>query len=250
MASGASIIPFEWKHMFCHTSIQAIFHSIGSIFAVGLGTNINAPSGLFGRRCSHCGLKLELLPLHTLVLVGLHLSRSGCKGENLFGILACLLCLLKYGANPLLKAELSVQALLGDEEVNGCSHEELDPAELAEKVADSLVSMWSKRVSTGWGVFCKVLRSSQATWRVQPSRRRPTSEEMEYKTRFNTFGHSEDKTSTNKEESNCQYLPVKCPDFTDHTNYFGGNNILAPLWAAVQTELLTYRRLKEGDEWI
>jgi hypothetical protein len=33
-------------------------------------------------------------------------------------------------------------------------------------------------------------------------------------------------------------------------NFFGKNKSLATLWAAVQTELLTYRRIAEGDLWI
>lgn len=251
LANGTSAIPFEWKHMFCHTSVQTVCHCIGAIFGNGLIPDINAPSGLFVRRCLHCGLKLQLLPLHTLVLIGLHLSRSGCKNETLFGILACLVCLLSYGANPTLKANISVQALLGNEDVNECSHEELDPAELAEKVPASLKSMWSRQLSTGWQVICNVLRNSQAEWKVRPSRRRSTSKEREHDDQFNMFiRYSEDEMSTDEEASHKLYLPAECPDDEDHRNFFGGNKVLSSLWAAVQTELLTYRRLKEGDEWI
>lgn len=35
-----------------------------------------------------------------------------------------------------------------------------------------------------------------------------------------------------------------------HEHYFGGDTGLAVLSAAVRTELLTYRRLTEGDPWI
>lgn len=214
LASGTSGIPFGWKHMFCHTSVQTICHCIGTIFWPHWGPNINAPSGLFMRRCLHCGVKLQILPLHTLVLVGLHLSQSGCKDETLFGILACLLCLLSYGANPLLKADISLEALLGSEEVNECSHEELDPAELAEKVPASFTLTWSRELRTGWQVVCNVLKHSQAEWKVRHS-----------------------------------HLPTKCPEDDARYNFFGGSKILPSLWAAVQTELLTYRRLDEGDAW-
>ena len=225
LANGISDIPFKWKHMFCHTAVQTICHCIGIIFGPSWGPDIDAPSGLFVRRCLHCGLKLQLLPLHTLVLVGLHLSCSGCKNENLFGILACLLCLLSYGANPLLKADISVQALLGDEEVDECSHEELDPAELAERVPTRLKTMWSQELSTGWQVICNVLKCSQAEWCV-------------------------DEMSTHEEASNEHLFPAYCPCDESPKNFFGGSKVLASLWAAVQTELLTYRRLEEGDEWI
>ena len=48
-------------------------------------------------------------------------------------------------------------------------------------------------------------------------------------------------------------VPSWCPDFDDyddHFHYFGVSPNMAILWAAVQTELLTYRNLKEGDPWI
>lgn len=55
---------------------------------------------------------------------------------------------------------------------------------------------------------------------------------------------------TDEETSHEHRLPVLCPDHENDVNFFGANKVLAPLWAAVQTELLTYRRLKEGDEWV
>lgn len=251
LANGTSGIPFEWKHMFCHTSAQTICHCIGAIFWPRWGPNINTPSGLFVRRCSKCGLKLQVLPLHTLVLVGLHLSQSGCKDETLFGILACLLCLLSYGANPLLKADMSLQAFLGSEEVNECSHEKLDPAELAEKVPASLKLTWSRELRTGWQVMCNVLKHSQAEWRVRHSPRRSVSKEREHEDEFNTFiEYSEDEMSIDEEASCDRHLPARCPGNDDHRNFFGGSKVLPSLWAAVQTELLTYRRLEEGDAWI
>lgn len=213
LANGTSRIPFEWKHMFCHTSVQTICHCIGAVFGPRWGPDINTPSGIFLRRCSHCGLKLQLLPLHTLVLVGLHLSHSGCKGENLFGILACLLCLLSHGANPLLKAHISSQTLFENDQGSACGHEELDPAELIEKLSTRLELRWSKELSTGWQVIHYALKQSQAEWKLN-------------------------------------HLPAYRPDHDALHNFFGANKVLAPLWAAVQTELLTYRRLKEGGEWI
>ena len=252
LANGTPSVPFEWKHMFCHTSIQTICHCIGTVFRPYWRPDINVPSGLFVRRCLHCGLKLQLFPLHTLILVGLHLSQSGCKDETLFGILACLLCLLNNGANPLLKANISVQALLDDEEGDECSHEELDPAELVKKIPISLKSMWSRELSTGWQVICNVLeKHSQAEWKVKPSRHQSASNEQENDDEFDTFLRcTEDEMRTDEEEGDQKHLPAVCPDNEFHRNFFGENRILASLWAAVQTELLTYRRLEEGDGWI
>ena len=251
LANGIAGIPSEWKHMFCHTSVQAICHCIGTIFAPLWGPDINTSSGLFVRRCTRCGLKMQLLPLHTLVLVGFHLAQSGCKDETLFGILACLLCLSSNGANPLLKANISVQALLGSEDVNECSHEELDPAEFAEMMPAGLTLTWSKELRTGWQVVCKVFKISQAVWKDKPSRRRATSKRREYDDEVDTFvEYSEDDMDTDEEASRNVYLPAECPDSDLHSNFFGQSEVLASLWAAVQTELLTYRRLEEGDAWM
>ena len=35
-----------------------------------------------------------------------------------------------------------------------------------------------------------------------------------------------------------------------HRHPFGENRILAILWASVQAELATYRRLREGESWL
>ena len=250
-ANGISRIPFEWKHMFCHTSAQTICHCIGAIFGPSYRPNIDAPSGLFVRRCLHCGLKLQLLPLHTLILVGLHLSHFGCEKENLFGILACLLCLLHNGANPLLKANISVQALLGNEEGNECGHEQLDPAELAEKVLASSTLTLSSELSIGWQIMCNVLRYAQAEWKIKSRRRRSASITSQLDDRFDaSIGYSQDEMSTDEEASYECPLPTDCPDEGYWVSYFGRSKVLASLWAAVQTELLTYRRLEERDEWI
>lgn len=254
LANGNASIPFEWKHMFCHTSVQAICHCIGTVFGPRWGPDINAPSGLFVRRCLHCGDKLELFPLHTLVLVGFHLAQSGCEGETLFGILACLLCLLRNGANPLLKANVSIWALLDDDESGECEHEDLDPHELAEKMLAGFKLKWSAETRTGWQVVCNVLKQSNTQRQSRSTGRRNPSEEQEREDGFNTsIEYQEDDVTVNEEASSHPYPLIHCPVDQDpdyHTNFFGDNEILPSLWAAVQTEFLTYRRLEEGDRWI
>ncbi|KAM0799060.1 hypothetical protein BDR22DRAFT_881333 [Usnea florida] len=225
LANGIATIPLEWKHMFCHTSIKSICDCIGRIDVLCGGYELfNTPSGLFLRHCVHCGLKLQLLPLHTLVLVGFHLSRSGFENENLFGILACLLCLLRYGANPFLKANISVKALLDDDQGDDCTHEELSPAELVEKLSSVLKMTWSKEIGTGWEIICNILRRSQAARNANLPEGCSTSSENEMST----------------DEPSCPHYPG---------SHLEVDRTLASLWAAVQTELLTYRRLKKGYEW-
>ena len=226
LANGKSTIPLGWKHMFCHTSVQTICHCMESLYWSSEYHIVDTPSGLFLRYCFHCGLKLQLLPLHTLVLVGFHLSRSGCENENLFGIIACLLCLLSNGADPSRKANISVQDLLNNDQGEDCTHEELDPAELAEKVSSVLKLTWSKEISIGWEIVCNILRRSQAAWNADLAERWSNS--------------SEDEMSTDELSSSCSH---------DWGYFLRANKTLASLWAAVQTELLTYRRLKVGDDW-
>jgi hypothetical protein len=79
------------------------------------------------------------MPLHTLVVTAVHLASQGSGGENLFGMVACLLSMLKNGANPLLTAPVSLDSLLGTGDGDKCSQEELDPPELAQKVPNQLI---------------------------------------------------------------------------------------------------------------
>ena len=82
-------------------------------------------------------------------------------------MIACLLRLLKYGANPLLKAHISLNALLDNDDSQECIHLELNPLELAQKVPQDLVSKWPKECLIGWQVFCAVLALSQRIWAPQ-----------------------------------------------------------------------------------
>ena len=265
LTRGIAGIPFEWKHMFCHTSVQTICHCIGTVFGPDWGPNINAPSGLFVRYCSSCGLKMELLPLHTLVLVGLHLSQFGCTDENLFGVLACLLCMLSHGANPLLKAAISLQALLSDDAGSECNHEELDPAEFAERLFTSWPSMGTDELNIGWQVVCQVLKCSQSEWNADPCRRRSAPKDGDYDDDSDpsselgqdamsidseaSINSSEDEMDIDEEERSGEENPCRrC--LWDRDHFFGRSKVLASLWASIQTELLTYRRLQEGDRWI
>ena len=300
LAKGNPAIPFEWKHMFCHTSVQAVTHCIEHIWRFGGGPDINLPSGLFTQRCSNpeCGEKLILFPLHALALTAVHLSTSGCKGETLFGVLALLLCLLNCGANPLLRTQISLEALLGGQSTEECTHEALDPAELANQVPESLISKWTPELKTGWKIFCYILRDSQAAWRPKPPRLRPDAESMKYTEDFQAVGantfqampsiywtehdpygdiemgdapftyagdwavNNDQQIPNNEEVRNAEEdvsinydiqddeMPANCHEHGWKHNYFRGSKRLGTLWAAVQTELVTYRRLKEGDGWI
>lgn len=169
LAKDIHHIPFQWKHKFCHTSIQAICHSIITIWGAESAPDINTRSGLFVRRCSQpdCGLKMQMTPLHALVLVMLQLSSHGGEEEDLFGAVAVLLCLLRYGANPSLRSVLSITSLIGADpsdncsrELDRCEHEAIDPLQLASAIYSLRNTEWTERVRLGWRTCCEILRYS------------------------------------------------------------------------------------------
>lgn len=260
LARGIPTIPFEWKHMFCHTSVQVIYHCI-SLFIVS-SSQINTPSGLFLKRCEPCGLKLQMLPLHTLVMIAFHLARSGCEGETLFGMLMCLLCLLSYGANPLLKANISLQALLDTQWSDECTHEQMDPYKLFGMVPNEIISSWSNDLMTGWRLFGLVLRMAQEQWDPDLVNRQPHPNPEPLQDDFSAFINldQDEMIIDNVEDASQEDMGVDedietgrrfyyCEDCGEVESFFGKSRDLSTLWAAVQAELVTYRRLKEGDPW-
>ncbi len=111
--SRIPVVPLEWKHMFCHTSVQAVCHHVAVMCLGTWRPNINAKSGLFTKRCQNCRSELKTGPLHALILIAFHVANSCLPGENLFGMIACLVCLLVYRVDPCDTAEISIPALFG-----------------------------------------------------------------------------------------------------------------------------------------
>ncbi|KAI8633005.1 hypothetical protein F5Y19DRAFT_285198 [Xylariaceae sp. FL1651] len=218
-AQGSPRIPFSWKHMFCHTSVQAICHSISNLFDRGHSPDINTPSGLFIKVCLNCGEKLVLGPLHTLVLMAFHLARNGCKGETFFGVIACLVCLLLSGADPTITAELSISELLGIGEQHECTHDRFDPLEFGRQVPMELWAEWTEEVQLGWNCLMALLGFAQR------ERNRTSQDEI-------------------------GWPDEECAHYWGQINFYNGSKDLGTLWAAIQAELATYRRLQEGDPWL
>ncbi|KAI0121969.1 hypothetical protein F4814DRAFT_407096 [Daldinia grandis] len=215
-ASGSSEIPHGWKHIFCHTSVQAVCHSLSAIFSVEWNPDINTPSGLFKRRCSCCGLELKLGPLHALVLTAFFLANNGMPGENLFGMICCLVCLLTHQADPHTGVDVSIPELLGRGLANECQHVTMNPAELALKIYLEKTTPWTSQVSRGWKIFLSILQLD----------------------RKKDFGNV--------------HLHRRNPDKCSHVPKvtYSNNRQLGQIWAAIQAELLTYRRLSEEDGWL
>jgi hypothetical protein len=263
-ARGRTTIPFSWKHKFCNTSAQTICHCINAIAPeVGEYVCFRKQSGLFLKHCSGCGLKLQLYPLHTLLLVAFHLAQHGCEGEDLFGIIACLLCVLRNGANPLRTAHISLSALRIRDDSSLCDHTKLDPISLAETLESLFSNKWPKEISTGWQIIRFVLHSSVNEWSYvwqtfvgedfkddSHDDRQDDRQDIHITTDSSELTEDTMDTDSDFDEPymDMDYFgqcSLKCLD----ANYFGKSRALGILWAAVQTELLTYRRREEGDPW-
>lgn len=239
-AHGRTSIPSNWKHKFCNTSIQAIYHCI-DVMVDNVPNRLlyETPSGLYTRRCfsTDCGKRLQLQPLHSLVMTAYHLATHGMKDEDLFGILAFALCLISSGLDPSVKADVSVAALLSLDSIVECDHEELTAAGLAQEILySSAFRSWNTKLKTGWIVLVGVLRRCEAAHIEQVGKEDHSSKSSgdEY-----FMGCTEPDERLEQAHINVKiYSPC-----------FQGRAYLGTLWSSVQAEFLSYRRLNEGLGW-
>lgn len=262
LARGEPRIPFDWKHKFCHTSVQVICHCISLLFCQHPAVDVNSsPSGLFRRKCQHCSHESKLLPLHAMVMTAILLAERGTADEDLFGMVACLLCLLRKGAKPSLKTELSVDALWGDSSSTACVHESFDAVQLADRVPADRIQNWTPGARTGWKLFCYVLRAARrleepdspgqdvVMWDDPPPADGlfdafflPADRNTDVQALGRQHQADDDADSADEEISRC----ISCGE----SNNFKDCGELGHLWAAVQAEILTYRRLRDSDNWL
>ncbi|WQF82047.1 Putative Clr5 domain-containing protein [Colletotrichum destructivum] len=250
---GHARIPQQWKHNFCHSSVQAVCHSMLSIYVPSSAPKIDTLSGLFRRRCTECGLELKLGPLHVLVIVAFYLAQRGMDGETLFGAVACAVCLLVLGADANLKAELSVAELLNSAEDNGCRHHPITAAGLAEQVPQSMIDTWSPSCQTGWKCLSLVLHRSTALYPQRPGLRREQQSTMVNSGLQSYYDNGrynfdlEFMTSEGWEEVSDGDL-FDCELVDDHEHFeLPCMQDLGVLWASIQTELLTWRKITSLD---
>ncbi|KAK5454309.1 hypothetical protein LTS15_006309 [Exophiala xenobiotica] len=259
LQSGKTQVPSNWKHKFCHTSILAVCHCIDSLGGHGL---LRESSGLFVRRCFGCGLSLQLSPLHVLVLTAFHLARNACDGEDLFGMIAVLLCMQ---ANLMVgclwtKVIVSIDLLLGIDDGTRCTHESLRAIDLAERLPSKTIDGWSTELRRGWQVFCHLLRPLEHI--VDANSGQETDfEEFAQEIRADLFSEptSADPGCTCKDRGYRRQCDDDCaeyllehwgPESDDLFSNHGKRGDIGHAWAAVQTELLTYRRIHEHDSWL
>ena len=222
LSQGLHSVPCSWKHKFCHTSAQTICHALTQICIHDLSTGyLKEPCTLFRKRCFTCGLKMDLTSLHTVVLVGYHLAYGGIDDEDLFGVIAIVLCLMNLGVNPSQTVPVDLQQFNPSRnDTQGirdqCQHPALTPLEIVTYFMDNHCHLWRPAVQVGWRLLYLVFQ-----YAVEGS------DDAEPPTNGNSF---------------FAYL-------------VGPSHVLRKknlrlLWAAVQTELLTYRRQTETDPWI
>ncbi len=239
--SGKPSIPFGWKHKFCHTSIQTICHCIISMQNhAPLALHNGAASGLYVRHCYVCGTKLQLQPLHALVMTAYHLASKGGDDEDLFGMVALLLCMISTGFDPRRKADISVVSLLQTDAMEiGCYHEKLTPAEFAEELSrySSFWCSWDSMTRLGWEVFCGILRLCEDAHVIGEFDEDYLDNDRDCTSEF--FG---------THEPTHEHVEIHL-DIHHLVNAFRVRKDLATLWASVQAELLAYRRIDDSMSW-
>lgn len=259
LASGERTIPSTWKHKFCHTSIQAVCHTIG-ILLLTLPKPADEQSGLFRHTCSNpsCGRRMQLGSLHTLVVVAMFLAIYSCADEDLLGMIACYLCMIEAGVEPHQAACLSVPEILGVQTDETCVHVEMTPSELAIHLYTQFRKQqptfrFRDTVTTGWDCLVTIMRMAESASRK----------------RDDTTGPWDDSNIADAEAMNCdqdelhhnlqEEYALSGVEFGDHCGEceynegypcaFEHSSGLGHAWAVIQAELSTYRRLAEGDRW-
>ncbi|OBS25870.1 hypothetical protein FPOA_06404 [Fusarium poae] len=228
-AEGYARIPTRWKHPFCHSSVRAVCHCTMRIFGDLTCADINCPSGLFIRRCTECGIELRLGPLHTVVATAFFLGQSGMAGETLFGPLAILVCLVNMGAYVNLRVDMSVEEILRTSETGQCRHRLMNAAEMMQCVPASVIQGWSEACQAGWACMLQLLRFAQA---------------------HPVYTCQLDMDAINSPAD--RFMEPQCDlrEFHDSSNFGCANQTIGLLWAMIQAEILTYRRLEVNDPWI
>ncbi|KAI0546762.1 hypothetical protein F4679DRAFT_556459 [Xylaria curta] len=244
---GFCRIPTTWKHPFCHTAVQAVCHCIVAVYGPACAPSVNTMSGLFIRRCTECGLELKLGPLHSLVVTAFYLANLGMSGETLFGPLAMLVCLISIGADASLTANISVDEILNASEAGGCSHNKLSPLELMKKVPENIINGWNSDCKVGWHCFARILSRAerQSESRHESALNNDVTDRLEEVSDSNSELESDISSNQNdcelkeRDGSHLSWMNLNCSDAR-----------IGLLWATIQTEFLTYRRLKDGDPWL
>jgi len=196
-------------------------------------------------------------------------------GETLFGPLAVLVCLLRLGADANLSAAVSADDILGVADSSRWNHVNQTARQLMEAVPPHTISRWTAECQTGWWCLSKTLLLSEKGFIGKFYNDRNSTPDVVYK--FTTLAPTPETRSPVFQSENMDVEDMDDSDMGDsdmdddgisdsgcceldyerhgsaHTSWVkipGGNADLGVLWAAIQAEILTYRRLKDNDPWI
>ena len=136
VSHGINSIPITWKHKFCHTSVQAVCYCIIQLSDFDSSVLVDH-CGLFTQRCAACGLKMQLTPLHATLITAFNLAQNGMEKEDLFGMVALILCLISLGADTSTKVDFDLKQFFefsseSEDTELSYQHIELNASELAE----------------------------------------------------------------------------------------------------------------------
>ncbi|KAL6700454.1 hypothetical protein J3F84DRAFT_121377 [Trichoderma pleuroticola] len=250
---GKYRVPFNWKHPFCHSSVQAVCHSMMKLFPPGSYIpHINRVSGLFIRHCVSCGAKLSLGTLHLIVVLAYLLADSGIQGETLFGAVAMLVCLLRLGANVSLQAEVSFDEILGLTSATGCHHAKLDADSFMQTVPAATVDRWSPECQIGWHCMRGILQLAKSGKIHHPNT--ITSAQSGSGDPFDSMdvdGDEGEDSDGGDDASTMSTATCLLEGYYHKKNDFPcGNPQLGLIWAIIQAEILTYRKIEYSDPWV
>jgi hypothetical protein len=172
------------------------------------------------------------------------------------------MALLFQGVSPLHESEVSLPLLLRQDDDGLCSHETLRPLDLAARIQSQFFSSWTNEVRLGWQIIVKVLEISE-------KQQDPTGwkDRLQERSRYSLLeldkpemplvgspGEICEAYDTDGAESQSDTTIPWDPEGPCYFNELDQIHLvkderLGNVWAVVRAEMLTYRRLEEGDPW-
>jgi hypothetical protein len=143
--------------------------------------------------------------------------------------------------DPVIEVIVSIDLLLGIDAGTQCTHEALRPIDLVDRLPAKIIDGWSTELQRGWHIFCYLLRPSEHN--VDPS--------DGHKTFFDWHCICKDGSFRREYDSECHDFSAFLQKYNqDRFSQHGKRSDFVHIWTAVQTELITYRRIHENDPWI
>jgi hypothetical protein len=230
--SGSARVPNNWKHPFCHASVQAICHAMDKSYSqTATSHTVNDPSGLFVRQCQNCGLELKLQPLHVLAVVAFYLGQNGMAGETLFGILAVFVHLVQLGVAPCSQANVSLVDIVTIPEAGMCHHSLVTADEMMASIPNDMFEDWDWGRQVGWRCFQMLIQLAQI-------------ESVERQCRLSAGQHINMKESANT----CTASYFAWDGTTPQVRFQG--RLLCTFSATIHCEVMTFYRTVSHAPWL